>query len=141
MSVEATSSGRTDLWVRDEVLSGLAEIAQAHHPNEACGILLGNGNRIDRAIEAQNTHPTPKTHFEIDPQALIDAHRAEREGGPQVIGYFHSHPTGDPSPSATDRAMAAGDGKVWAIIADGTAAMWRDQPEGFLKLSYAVTEG
>ena len=28
------------------------------------------------------------------PAALIAAHRAQRHGGPTLIGHFHSHPTG-----------------------------------------------
>lgn len=114
--------------------------ASAAHPREACGILLGEGNRITAACATANIHPTPTTHFEIDPQALIDAHRAARQGsGPQVIGYFHSHPVGPPEPSATDRASAAGDGRVWAIIAGGDVRFWRDAQAGFAALSYAVT--
>ncbi|WP_367274046.1 M67 family metallopeptidase [Erythrobacter sp.] len=112
--------------------------ARAAFPNEVCGLLLGEDARIDEARAAANIHPAPGTHFEIDPQALIDAHRAARAGGPQVIGYFHSHPTGEPVPSSTDRAMAAGDGRVWAIIAADEVMFWRDTGEGFAALSYLV---
>ncbi|MFU7528817.1 M67 family metallopeptidase [Qipengyuania sp. ASV99] len=109
-------------------------------PREACGILLGEGERITQALETRNVHLSPETHFEIDPQALIDAHRAEREGGPKLMGYFHSHPSGEPVPSATDRAMAAGDGKVWAIIAGDNVRLWCDDTKGFRALSYIVVE-
>lgn len=115
--------------------------ARAAHPDEACGLLLGEGMRITAARPAANIHPTPQTHFEIDPQALIDAHRAARDGGPQVLGYYHSHPTGDPVPSATDRAMAAGDGRIWAIIAGHEMALWHDDAAGFVPLSYRVAKG
>ena len=124
--------------VTREVIEALHEAACAAHPREACGILLGAGGSITQAHETRNVHPAPQTHFEIDPQALIDAHRAARAGGAAVIGYFHSHPAGDPAPSATDRAMAAGDGSVWAILAGGEATFWRDDPGGFQPLSYAV---
>ena len=64
----------------------------------------------------------------------------ERAGGPEVLGYWHSHPSGSPEPSATDRAQAPGDGRVWAIIAPdgsgGTIGWWRDAPGGFVPLSY-----
>lgn len=113
----------------------------AAHPREACGILLGEGHRISAARAAANVHPAPETRFEIDPQALIDAHRAARAGGPQVIGYYHSHPQGAPEPSATDRAMAAGDGRVWAIIADRDVRFWRDGKEGFAALPFTMIDG
>jgi proteasome lid subunit RPN8/RPN11 len=110
-------------------------------PDEACGILLGQGTRIERAQPAHNVHPAPRTHFEIDPQALVDAHRAARSGGPQVLGYYHSHPSGPAEPSDTDRAMAAGDGSVWAIAVGGDVRCWRDDAAGFAELSYVVADG
>src|SRR6478736_4541286 len=110
-------------------------------PEEACGLLLGRGGRIEQAKPARNVHPTPQTHFEIDPQALIDAHRAARDGGPRVLGYYHSHPTGRAEPSATDRAQASGDGRIWAIAAGDDVTFWRDDEDGFVALSYTVDDG
>ena len=109
-------------------------------PEEACGLLLGRGGRIEQAKPAGNVHPSPRARFEIDPQALIDAHRAARGGGPEVIGYYHSHPSGPAEPSATDRAMAVGDGRVWAIVGKGDVTFWRDDDGGFTALSYTVVE-
>lgn len=117
----------------------------AAHPHEACGILLGGfvtgRARITEARAAANVHPAPATHFEIDPQALIDAHRAARSGGAQVIGYYHSHPNGPADPSATDRACASGDGALWAILAGGDIRFWRDGEQGFAALPFAVCDG
>ena len=120
-------------------------------PGEDCA-------HIARLEEVANVHPTPRTHFEIDPQALINAHRAQREGaglddasgaasGPvsgaaseALIGYFHSHPTGSARPSACDARMAAGDGKIWAIVAGEEVTFWRDAAEGFCALSFRVVD-
>lgn len=125
-----------------EVTSGamatlLAEAARAH-PLECCGLLLGEGQRIARAQPAANVHADPATHFAIDPAALIAAHRTSRQGGPAVLGYYHSHPTGQASPSAADRAGASGDGRVWAIVAQGTVRFWRDEPGGFVAVDLRV---
>jgi len=107
-------------------------------PHECCGLLLGENGAITHTQPTANVHPDPERHFEIDPKALIAAHKAERAGGPQVIGYYHSHPTGDPEPSATDRTQAAHDGKVWAIVAQNEIRFFRDGEEGFAALSYRV---
>ncbi len=115
--------------------------AAAAHPHEACGILLGDGARIIHVLETRNVHPAPATHFEIDSQALIDAHRAARVGGSAVIGYFHSHPTGPAAPSATDRACAARDGRIWAILAGADIAFWKDGEQGFAALSFTRHDG
>jgi desampylase len=129
-----------DIEVTSQALGQMRAAAAAAHPHEACGLLLGKGARIMAVQAARNVHLAPATRFEIDPQALIDAHRAARAGGPQVIGYFHSHPHGPPEPSATDRAMAAHDGRIWAIIAGQDARFWRDDDAGFAALSFAVIE-
>jgi proteasome lid subunit RPN8/RPN11 len=71
------------------------------------------------------------TRFELDPVALLKAHREAREGGPQVLGYYHSHPEGHPVPSATDCEHASGDGRVWAIVTGHEVAFWRDGADGF----------
>ena len=136
------SSGRTEIEVSAGVLTAMRAAAAAAHPLEACGLLLGEGTRITEAREARNVHPAPQTHFEIDPQALIDAHRASRGGaGPQVLGYFHSHPAGPPAPSATDRAAASGDGRVWAIIAGRDVRFWMDGEQGFVALPFTLIDG
>ncbi|MGB3469968.1 MAG: Mov34/MPN/PAD-1 family protein [Erythrobacter sp.] len=141
----STSSGRADIFITASGIEALTTQSTAAHPNECCGLLLGSHNAITAIQPTANVHPSPQSHFEIDPQALIDAHRKARAGGPAIIGYYHSHPTGDPHPSATDRAMAAHDGTVWAIIAGSGAefrvTFWRDDKDGFHPLSYAVGSG
>jgi len=129
------------LELASEALAAMLSHADRAAPEEACGLLLGEGTRITQAHPAANIAPDPARHFEIDPQALIDAHRAVRSGGPQVIGYYHSHPSGPAEPSATDRAQASGDGLVWAIIANGEVRIWRDGDDGFAPLSYALVDG
>lgn len=124
-----------------EALAAMRAAAAAAHPREACGILLGEGARILEARLAANVHPSPETHFEIDPQALIDAHRAARAGAAAVAGYFHSHPSGAAVPSATDRACAAGDGRIWAILAGEDVRFWRDGEAGFTALSFTMIDG
>ncbi len=130
-----------DIKVARSVIAAI--LAEAHRaaPQEACGLLLG-APVIGRAITAANVHPTPQTHFEIDPLALIAAHKAARAaGGPALAGYWHSHPSGPPEPSATDRAHASGDGRVWAIAGEGRVTFWRDRPDGFEPLCTAPVDG
>ncbi|MEY4269196.1 MAG: hypothetical protein RLZZ58_412, partial [Pseudomonadota bacterium] len=42
-----------------------------------------------------------------------------------VIGCYHSHPSGRAEPSATDAAMAAGDGQYWLIITMDDVRAWQ----------------
>ena len=123
------------------VTATLLTEAASEHPRECCGLLLGEGARVEAACAAANVHPEALRQFEIDPQTLISAHRTARSGGPQVLGYYHSHPNGRTEPSPTDRASASGDGRIWAIVAAGTVTWWRDQPGGFEALPTRVAAG
>ncbi|MBW8784547.1 MAG: M67 family metallopeptidase [Novosphingobium sp.] len=129
------------LAVTSDVIATLIAEAATAAPRECCGILLGTGERIARAVPAANIAAEPLVRFELDPAALFAAHKAARAGGRAVIGYYHSHPAGHPLPSATDCAHATGDGSVWAIVAGGEVGFWRDTGLGFEALSYVVADG
>ncbi|WP_310533986.1 M67 family metallopeptidase [Novosphingobium sp.] len=129
----------TDIGVTSGAIATVLEFAAREHPREACGLLLGRAGVIERAQPCANVAADPLRHFEIDPAALIAAHRAERAGGEALIGYWHSHPEGHPLPSATDCEHASGDGRVWAIAAAGEVTFWRDGPGGFEALSTRVS--
>lgn len=129
-----------DVFVTREALDAMIAAARAAHPREACGILLGRERDITAFRETANVHPAPRTHFEIDPRALIAAHRAARSDGPNVLGYFHSHPQGPAKPSATDIAMARGDGCIWAIAGAGEITFWCAGDQGFDRVSYHAFE-
>ena len=119
-------------------MSKMLAHAREAHPRECCGILLGEGATITAIQPARNIHPAPGTQFEIDPQALVDAHRAARRGGRRVLGYYHSHPNGLPRPSVTDEAMLTGERAVWAIVAAGDVTFWQADGARFTALPYAV---
>ena len=129
-----------DICVTRPVFDQLLAEAAGAAPEECCGILLGRKDAIESAHSATNVAAQPLRCFEIDPQALVDAHRAARSGGPQVLGYYHSHPLGRAEPSATDRARAAHDGRIWAIVGEGDVTFWRDEEAGFVPLSYTVED-
>jgi desampylase len=130
-----------DLELTSGVNATLRKEAMRAHPLECCGLLLGQGARIERAVPCANIHPDPVRHFEIDPVALIAAHRAARNGGLQVLGHYHSHPNGRTGPSDEDLAMAERAGRIWAIIAAGDVLWWRDGHQGVEPLSSRVVDG
>ena len=104
--------------------------AAAAAPDEACGLLFGAGDRIDIAQPCVNVADQPRRRFEIDPTALFAALRAERVGGSQLIGFYHSHPSGDARPSRADAQAAAPDGRLWLILGGDDVMAWRAAADG-----------
>lgn len=103
----------------------MLEHAAGDPEREVCGLLLGSLRCIEAAAPTANVAESPEDAFELDPQALFAAQRAAREGGAAVIGHYHSHPGGNPAPSAHDREGALDTGRLWVIIADRRATGWR----------------
>jgi proteasome lid subunit RPN8/RPN11 len=126
--------------VSRSVLIGIQRISAEVAPREACGLLFGAPDRITDWQAVENVAEEPERHFEIEPGALFAALRAERAGGPKIAGYWHSHPSGDVTPSVTDAAMAQPDGKLWLIVAQGGETLWRAEDRGPLHGRFAPVE-
>jgi proteasome lid subunit RPN8/RPN11 len=84
--------------------------------------------------------------FEIAPEDLIIAHKKARAEGQLVIGHYHSHPNGNPSPSHQDIACITDVGALWLIqilSAEGEGALngFMPQPDacGFKKLDVVIS--
>jgi desampylase len=127
------------MWVMGLKLSRqqrqlLLDWAAAAGDRECCGLLLGQNDVVEQAELTTNVADSPKSNFEIDPAALIFAEKNARQGGVQILGYFHSHPGGVAVPSATDASLAAADDRRWLIIAGGRMTLWRPvgQPVTFV---------
>jgi proteasome lid subunit RPN8/RPN11 len=96
---------RPPVAVPAAVIDAVLAHAAAAAPREACGLLLGRGSRIHRAMPARNLAALD-TRFEIAPEDHFAAVRAARAEGLEVIGAYHSHPGSPAEPSETDRAAA-----------------------------------
>lgn len=112
------------------LLHRIIDEATASPDAEVCGLLFGSPHRIDAAQSCRNVAASPADSFEIDPAALLAAHKAARRGGPAIAGCYHSHPGGSPEPSARDAEAAAPDGSLWLIVGDGEARLWRAREDG-----------
>jgi proteasome lid subunit RPN8/RPN11 len=125
------------LRVAAGLLDTLVRTAAGMPDREICGLLFGADDRIEYAQPAENIADHPQDTFEIDPRALFAALRAERAGGPRLIGHYHSHPNGRAEPSPRDLA-AAEPGKYWLIIGGSTARLWLAGPSGFTEVQLIV---
>jgi len=78
--------------------------AKRDAPNECCGLLVGRGNRVIFGLPMANVDPRPRTGFKVDPAEHLAAQRVLRRLSPsvEIVGVYHSHPSGPPTPSPRD---------------------------------------
>ena len=108
--------------IRQEAVDVIVAHARAEAPAECCGMLVGRDASIDEAVRAKNIAARP-TRFLIDPKDHIDARRAARRRGLDVLGFYHSHPHSPAWPSPTDVTEAAYPDSVYLIVSlEGAAA-------------------
>jgi desampylase len=120
------------LRIASDYHAQLIALSSASPDDEICGLLFGTFDRVEGLLPVTNISPDPTFRFELDPAALIMAHRAVRQSGPAVLGCYHSHPNGRPEPSECDAENAAPDGSIWVIIAGQTLTAWRSVEKGAL---------
>jgi desampylase len=114
------------LHIAPSLIEALVGAATAAAPFEACGLLVGDGARIVRIVPARNVEASA-TRYTVAPEDHFAALRSARRDGLEVIGAYHSHPAGDPTPSATDAALATPD-FLYVIVGlapDPAVAAWR----------------
>ena len=101
---------------------------------EVCGLLFGLRDDIVTDIRAcTNVAGNPADAFEVDPTSLIAAHKAERAGGPILIGCYHSHPNGAEKPSIRDAESGWGTNFLWLIVASEQLTAWRSTRSGMFE--------
>ncbi len=122
----------TSLRLPKSLEQELLSFAEGEPGVEVCGLVFGADDEVHSLQATINVADKSANEFEIDPTALIAAHRAMREGGHLVIGCFHSHPNGLAQPSETDARHAAPDGQLWLIIAGEEVTAWRAVERGQL---------
>lgn len=111
------------LQISRALVDQMIEHAAQRPDIEVCGMLFGAKNKVSAVQPCANVADDPASHFEIDPAALIAAHKAARAGGAAIIGCYHSHPNGDFALSEYDKEGAE-EGQIWILIARNQAGAW-----------------
>lgn len=102
-------------------------------PNEGCGLLLGDASGVVAEVVASDNVADSAKVYEIDPKVLLRASRRADDGGPEVIGVFHSHTRSEAYPSPTDVAQAPD--PTWHYV----VVSLRDVPT--VVRSFAIADG
>jgi proteasome lid subunit RPN8/RPN11 len=79
--------------------------ALAERPNEACGMLAGDGNRATKFYRAANAEPSPIRYL-MEPRDQLRIMRDIEDHDWDLLGIFHSHTHTPAYPSQTDVSLA-----------------------------------
>lgn len=130
---------------RDALISRVTE----HPHREVCGVLGGEYGR-DRSIvtsvsPTDNVAADPEWEYEIDPEELLDRIEAIEASGEDVVGFYHSHPSGPAGPSVTDDERATWTDYSYLIVdLSGEPTIgswrWRGGSQGFEREQVVIAE-
>ena len=84
----------------------MREHLDKHVPLEACGLLAGKQGRVEKVIFVRNQAQS-SVRFVMEPYEQLQAFDWIDRNGLELLGIFHSHPTGPATASPTDIAEAA----------------------------------
>jgi proteasome lid subunit RPN8/RPN11 len=99
------------LMIAQELLESIREHGKRAYPNECCGVLLGrienSGKAVVKLRPMENAREdSPRNRYLISPRDLLEAEKAARALGLDIVGVYHSHPDHPARPSEFDREHA-----------------------------------
>ena len=106
-------------------------------PIEACGILAGSDNRVEKLYKMTNTDKR-SDHFMMEPTEQFKVVKDIRSAGLEMLAIYHSHPETPAKPSAEDNRLALTPDVTYIIVSLQNG----DHPavKGFLMENGSVTE-
>jgi len=112
------------------LLDRIADRARLSPGREVCGLLLGSEDEITEAVPIPNAAADPSTSFVLEGAAHVMTSRRARERGLRIIGHYHSHTRGNPSPSPADAALRSAQGTYWMILTSEEQRLWVSRSGG-----------
>lgn len=114
------------LIVPPELQAELVRLAREGDPDEVCGILGGQGERVERVCPVRNaaeeipadsgvfrdrhtgtaTSGSKPVHYYMDPRDQLRVYNELDQLELDVVGYYHSHTHTEARPSPTDVRLA-----------------------------------
>lgn len=104
------------LWLTEPLARQIVQHALAEAPHEACGLIGGLDGCAEVVIPVSNVAADPRQYYEMDHPGLVRAMFEIEHRGLELIGIYHSHPSGEPIPSQSDIRLAHYPGVVYVIV-------------------------
>lgn len=110
------------LIIPKECRDAILTYVEKEVPLEACGLLAGKNDQVEKVILIRNQAQSP-VRFVMDPYEQLQAFEWIDSNGLILLGIFHSHPAGPETVSVTDIAEAAYD--VVHVICSRAEGNWK----------------
>lgn len=95
----------TVIIIPKSIINQMIEQAKAEFPNEGCGILAGQGNKVSHIYKMVNSEKSAESFF-MDPKEQFSVIKKMRQDNLEMLAIYHSHPSTPARPSAKDIEMA-----------------------------------
>jgi proteasome lid subunit RPN8/RPN11 len=103
------------LIIPPDLIEKMRAHVQSCLPEEACGILGGSGDLVKVVIPVTNELHSP-VRFTMAPEEQFKAFMWLEENMLDMLGYYHSHPTGPDHLSETDLKQSFYPGAVLVLL-------------------------
>jgi proteasome lid subunit RPN8/RPN11 len=94
------------LLLSKEQMQAMIAYVHSHAPLESCGLLAGRGSKVEKIFFVQNQAHSA-VRYVMDPIEQLNALEWIDSNDMNLVGIFHSHPTGPEIVSQTDVDQAA----------------------------------
>ena len=113
------------MYITEHMIEEIRAQAKDELPNEACGYVIGKGDKAWALYRMTNAHHSP-THFSFNPVEQFEALKEAREMGKELIAVYHSHPE-TPARMSEEDILKAHDTQITYLI----YAVMDDEIKGF----------
>ena len=103
------------LQIPKHIFSQMLAQARAQAPLEACGILAGTEDLVQRLYKMTNTDQSAD-HFMMAPEEQFAVIKDMRAKGLEMVAIYHSHPVSPARPSAEDIRLALTPEVLYVIV-------------------------
>ena len=103
------------LKIPNNLFEQMIQQAKAQLPIEACGILAGKNEQVEKLYEMTNVDKS-NVHFMMVPQEQFKVVKDIRSAGRKMLAIYHSHPETPARPSAEDIRLAITPDVIYIII-------------------------
>lgn len=109
------AEGQRKLYIPESLYRRLLNQCREEVPLEACGLLVGAGDRVEAAYATDNEHRSPVI-YKVDDRQLLRVFQDLRTEKQEIIGIYHSHVKSEAVPSRTDIDQATWPEAYYVIV-------------------------